>query len=128
MPVSLRHIELWILKFLFFLFGCWLSFFLQSTYHISGVMAAALIGFLGSFIPENSRIEHFHVQATIYTGTFVAMGSKINHTDYGQLFLVSAVATTIYFALDRYFKGLGGKLGLIAFISTLFSLFLRGLT
>ncbi|AZZ35581.1 hypothetical protein CIK05_01795 [Bdellovibrio sp. qaytius] len=92
------------------------------------MLAAASIGFLGTFIPNTRRIDQIHIQATIYTGTFVAMGSKIDQTSLWQLFMVSAIGTTLYFALDRYFKGLGGKLGSIAFITTLLSLFLRSLS
>ena len=127
LPISTRHIELWILKFACFLSGCWLCFVLQSHFHFSSVLAAAFIGFAGTFLPETRRIDHWHVQATIYTGAFVAMGSKLNQTEHWQLLMVSAIGTTLYFILDRHFKGLGGKLGLIAFISTLLSLLLRNL-
>ena len=104
-----------------------MCFFLQSHFSFSSVLAAASIGFLGTFVPKNPRIDHLHIQATVYTGTFVAMGSRIDQTSLWQLLLVSAIGTTLYFILDRYLKGLGGKLGAIAFISTLLSLLLRGM-
>lgn len=125
MSLTMRHLELWIFKFICFLTGCWLCFFLQSELAFNTVLAAASIGFLGTFIPNNRKIGQLHIQATIYTGTFVAMGSKIDHTSAWQLFLVSALGTTLYFISDRYFKGLGGKLGSIALITTLLSLLLR---
>ena len=90
-------------------------------------MAAAAIGLLGTFIPNNRRIDNVHIQSTIYSGAFVAMGSRLDQTSVWQLLLVSLIGSTLYFILDRYVKGLGGKLGLIAFVSTVLSLLLRAL-
>ena len=102
MSFPYRQFELWILKFFCFLSGCWLCFFLQSHFHLSSVLASALIGFLGTLFPKNPRIDRLHVQATVYTGTFVAMGSRIDQTSLWQLLLVSAVGTTLYFVLDIF--------------------------
>ncbi len=125
--LSARYLELWTLKFFCFFGGCWLCFFLQSHLRFSSVLAAASIGFFGTLIPKNPRLDPLHIQATIYTGTFVAMGSAIDQTSLWHLLLVSTIGTTVYFLMDRRLKGLGGKLGAIAFISTLLSLLLRGL-
>ena len=127
MDFPIRQFELWVLKFFCFLGGCWFCFYLQSKWHLSSVLASALIGFLATLIPRNPRLDQAHVQATVYTGTFVAMGSQINQAWGWQLLLVSAVGTSIYFIVDKHLKGLGGKMGAIAFISTLLSLILRSL-
>ncbi len=127
MILTLRHIELWLFKFLCFLSGCWLCFYIQSELHVSAVIAAASIGLLGTFIPNNRRIDDVHIQSTIYSGAFVAMGSRLDQSSVWQLLLVSVIGSTLYFVLDRYVKGLGGKLGLIAFVSTILSLLLRAL-
>ena len=127
MILTLRHIELWLFKFIYFLSGCWMCFYIQSELHLSAVMAAAAIGLLGTFIPNNRRIDKIHIQSTIYSGAFVAMGSRLDQTSVWQLLLVSLIGSTLYFILDRYVKGLGGKLGLIAFVSTVLSLLLRAL-
>ncbi|WP_277577453.1 hypothetical protein [Bdellovibrio svalbardensis] len=125
MVFSLKYFELWILKFGTFLLGCSFCFFLQSQYQLTAVVAAALTGFLGSFIPDTKRIESTHVHATIYMGAFVAMGSRVVNAGPGQILLVSFLGSSIYFFMSPYFKGLGGRLGLIAFISSLLGVAIR---
>ncbi|MDG0815974.1 hypothetical protein NWE73_06350 [Bdellovibrio sp. PAP01] len=113
------------MKFGTFLLGCSFCFFLQSQYQLTAVVAAALTGFLGSFIPDTKRIESTHVHATIYMGAFVAMGSRVVNAGPGQILLVSFLGSSIYFFMSPYFKGLGGRLGLIAFISSLLGVAIR---
>lgn len=125
MAVSLRYFERWLLKFGTFLAGCLFCFYLQSRFGLSPVISAALTGFLGSFIPDAKRIESTHVHATIYMGAFVAMGSKVVTAGAWQIVFVSLLGSTIYFFMVPHFKGLGGRLGLIAFISSLLGVALR---
>lgn len=125
MTLSVKNIELWFLKFLTFLIGCSFCFFLQSEYHLSVVVAAALTGLMGTFIPESKRIDSVHVHANIYMGAFVAMGSKVVSAGPEQILLVSFLGSSIYFLMSPYFKGFGGRLGLIAFISSLLGIGMR---
>ncbi|KYG67429.1 hypothetical protein AZI86_01855 [Bdellovibrio bacteriovorus] len=92
---------------------------------MSAVLAAAITGFLGSFLPDTKRIDGTHIHATIYIGAFVAMGSQVVSAGPLQIFLVSFIGTTIYFLITPYLKGLGGRLGLIAFISSLLGVAMR---
>lgn len=125
MILSFKHFELWLLKFGTFLLGCYFCFYLQSQHHLSAVVAAALTGLIGSFIPDTKRIESTHVHATIYMGAFVAMGAKTVSAGPWQILLVSFIGSSIYFIARPYFKGLGGRLGLIAFISSLLGAAMR---
>jgi hypothetical protein len=100
-------------------------FFLQARLGMSPVEAAAVTGLVGTFIPETKRIDSNHVHANIYMGAFVAMGSKITEQGFWEILLVSAIGSLIYFVMSRYFKGIGGRLGLIAFISSLLGLALQ---
>ena len=125
MVLTLRNFERWLLKFGTFLSGCLFCFYLQSRFGLSPVISAAFTGLLGTFIPDTKRIESTHVHATIYMGAFVAMGSKIVTAGAWQIVLVSFLGSTIYFFISPYFKGLGGRLGLIAFISSLLGVALR---
>lgn len=122
---SLRYFELWFLKFSTFLLGCYFCFYLQSHFKLSVVIAAALTGLLGTLIPDTKRIDSVHVHANIYMGAFVAMGSKVVDAGPLQILLVSLIGSTLYFVISPFFKGLGGKLGLIAFISSLLGLAMR---
>ncbi|WP_413294622.1 hypothetical protein ACLSU7_05860 [Bdellovibrio sp. HCB185ZH] len=125
MTLPLQYFQLWLLKFFTFLLGCMSCFYFQAQLGMTPVMGAALTGLLGTFIPETKRIEKTHVHANIYMGAFVAMGSKITDQGFWQIFFVSAIGSLIYFVMSRYFKGMGGRLGLIAFISSLLGLALK---
>lgn len=92
---------------------------------MSPVEAAAVTGLLGTFIPETKHIESNHIHANIYMGAFVAMGSKITEQGFWEILMVSAIGSLIYFVMSRYFKGIGGRLGLIAFVSSLLGLALK---
>lgn len=89
------------------------------------MISAAFVGLLGTFIPESKRIAQAHVHATIYSGAFVAMGSRIVDAGPWQIVVVSVVGSSLYFFLRPHFNGIGGRLGLIAFISSLLSVALR---
>ncbi|MBO9667588.1 MAG: hypothetical protein J7501_12335 [Bdellovibrio sp.] len=89
------------------------------------MISAALVGLLGTFIPETKRIESTHIHANIYMGAFVGMGSKIVEAGPWEILLVSFIGSSIYFWMSRYFKGFGGRLGLIAFISSVLGFVLR---
>ncbi|KYG67850.1 hypothetical protein AZI87_00790 [Bdellovibrio bacteriovorus] len=125
MTATLRNFELWLLKFLTFFGGCFFCFYLQSHFKWTPVVAASLTGLLGTFIPDTKRIEGAHIHALVYTGAFVAMGSRVVDAGLWQILLVSVVGSTIYFCLGARFKGLGGRLGFIAFVSSLLGIALR---
>lgn len=125
MAKQLRYFELWFLKGLSFFCACYFCFFLQSHFGLNAVIAASLTGLLGSFIPDTKRIDGTHIHATVYIGAFVAMGSKVVDAGPWQILFVSVIGTTIYFLLLPYVKGFGGRLGFIAFVSSLLGVALR---
>lgn len=123
--LSLKQIELWSLQFGFFLAGCLSCFYLQAQWQITPVVSAAFVGLVGTFIPESKRIAQTHIHATLYSGAFVAMGSRGVDAGFWQIMVVSVVGSSLYFFLRPYFNGMGGRLGLIAFISSLLSVALK---
>lgn len=123
--ISGRHAELWFYKFVTFLAGCYFCFYLQAQFQWTAVVAAAFTGLLGTFIPQTKRIESVHVHANIYMGAFVAMGSKVVSAGPWEILLVSIIGSTVYFALTPHLKGFGGRLGAIAFISSLLGIAMR---
>lgn len=123
--LSFKQIELLLLQFGFFLAGCLGCFYLQARWQVTPVVSAALVGLIGTFIPESKRIAQTHTHATIYSGAFVAMGSRGVDAGVWQIVAVSVVGSSLYFFLRPYFNGMGGRLGLIAFISSLLSVALR---
>lgn len=122
---SLKYFELWALKFLTFLLACAFCFFLQAKLNLTAVVAAALTGFLGTFIPESKRIDGTHVHALIYMAAFAAMGARVVTAEPMQILFISLIGSTLYFFISPYFKGLGGRLGMLAFIASLLDLAMR---
>lgn len=53
------------------------------------------------------------------------MGSRGVDAGAWQIVVVSFVGSSLYFFLRPYFNGMGGRLGLIAFISSLLSVTLK---
>ncbi|UOF01537.1 hypothetical protein [Bdellovibrio reynosensis] len=123
--MQLRFFELWVLKFISLLGGCLTCFYFQSQWGFNPVTAAALTGLIGSFIPDTKKIESAHIHATVYIGAFIAMGSKVVMAGFPQILFVSILGTTIYFFISPYIKGFGGRMGFVAFISSILGFALR---
>lgn len=82
-------------------------------------MAAAFTGILGTFIPENKKLSRVHTHSTIYTGAFVAMGAHVVQAGALEVLGLSIIGSVIYFLMLPYCNGFGGRMGLIAFITSL---------
>lgn len=119
------YLQTWSLQFLFFFLGCFICLFIQNRFQLPSVVAAALIGFVGSFIPESRHIESIHVHSLLYMGAFVAMGSRVVDMHWLQIGLISVLGTAFYLLLSPYFKGFGGRLGMYAFITSILGLLIR---
>ena len=97
-----------------------LATFLLHKYGISVVVASCIIGLLGAGL--NYFIKSPHLALVIFAGSFVGMTS----TAVGSISLVllaGALAGLIYKYSLHIFAGFGGRLGTIAFISTVISYF-----
>lgn len=115
-----------IAKFLCFFLGCFLCFLLHTKIEMSAVMASCLVGLLGTFIPLSSFGNVKNLQNAIYAGSFAGMCSAgvLNH--YSQIILLSLLGASFYLLTLDLFKGFGGKLGAIAFISVSLVYLLKG--
>lgn len=100
--------------------GVWVCLFLQIKYSLSSVLSAALVGFIGSWLPSSVNYDHKKVIAALYTGTFSAMCTSQLFTNIGLIASLGIITSIFYFLLADYFRGFGGKLGTIAFCSSLF--------
>jgi uncharacterized membrane protein YjjB (DUF3815 family) len=97
-----------------------LATFLLHKYGLSVVVASCLIGLLGA------ALEHFfkvhHLAFVIFAGSFVGMSSSSVATL--PLILIGGALSGILYQLSTdIFKGFGGRLGTIAFISTVISFY-----
>ncbi len=114
------HSKIFALKFSAFFIACYCCSLLQTEYAFSSVLAAATVGFIGSFYHFSRWVEKQGIHAVIYAGAFAGMCSQEYLSSAQYVLLVSFIGAALYLITLPHFKGFGGKLGTIAFISTLF--------
>ena len=117
--------KLYFIKWLSFYFGCVGCYVLQRDIGFSAVLASALLGFLCTFIPLPQNFERKGIHAAFFTGTFAGMSSPQILNDHPRVLLASLVGTMIYFAMKPRLVGIGGKMGAVAFLSSLLVIFLK---
>lgn len=99
--------------------GAIITFLLQKQ-GFSVVVASSLVGLLGALIGHYTSIQHLPL--VIFAGSFVGMTS----VSVGSLPIVAIagmLAGYIYTISLNVFSGFGGRLGTIAFVSTIVSLY-----
>lgn len=115
------------LKFFFFYLGCFSCSYLQTHFGTSPVLAAASVGLIGSFYHFSKPVQKEQIHGVIYAGCFAGMCAPEHLIAHKNILLVSLIGTLIYFSIKKHFNGFGGKLGTIAFISSLCLIFLKEL-
>lgn len=95
--------------------GSFSTFFLNHELGFGPVIAAGIIGLLGSFSNQISIKNSSLLPASIYCGAFVGMSAEL--TDYPFVFIgISSLFASIFYQLtNEKLNGIGGKLGSIAF-------------
>ncbi|ADY52054.1 hypothetical protein Pedsa_1493 [Pseudopedobacter saltans DSM 12145] len=98
--------------------GAVASYYLHHSLQMGPVMGAALVGSIGSFLPDiNSNSTYLKkLPAAIYCGAFVGMSSA--HVANGFTFvLVAGFFTAVFLIVSKsVLHGVGGKLGTLAFL------------
>jgi len=111
--------KVFLIKLAAFYFACLLCYTLQTTFGFSSILSAALIGFTGSFCWFSKDVEKSGIHAVIYAGSFAGMASPEYLSGFGHIFIISLVGTSLYLWSKPHLSGFGGKLGTVAFISTM---------
>lgn len=101
-------------------FGAIATFFLQKQ-GLSSVLASSLVGLLGVLI--GLLFSSDHLPAVIFAGSFVGMTS-LSFGTFPLVALAGIVAGFLYSISLNIFAGFGGRLGAIAFISTIVCFYL----
>jgi hypothetical protein len=104
--------RLYLKKFAAFYAGCLSCYLLQRNAHLSAVLASALVGVVGTLIPSAG------IQAAIYSGSFAGMCSQELLNGQMQVLFLAALGAALYLFAKPHFTGLGGKLGAVAFVSS----------
>ncbi len=85
---------------------------------ISSIVPSAAVGFLSAIFIKKYSYE-------IYTGSFIGMSSAFYVNEVSDFLFISSFATFFYLLLTPHFKGIGGKFGMIAFLSVSSLIILR---
>ena len=123
----MAQMNVFLLKFLSFYLGCFSCVLLQTQFRLSAVLSAALVGFIGSFYSFSRIVPKEKIRAVIYAGAFAGMCAPEHLIRHEYILLISILGTLIYLVGRPHFNGFGGKLGAIAFISSLFLILIKGL-
>lgn len=114
-----------LMKTTLFYLGCLCCYTLQVEFGIHAVMAATTVALIGSFInfPKKYRSRNF--PAVIYSGTFAGMCSPAILRGHSDVIVLSLIGTVLYLLALPYAKNFGGKLGTVAFVSSVIFVVLR---
>ena len=108
-------IELQYDVFIVFIIGSLGTYFINSRYKISGVVASSLLGITFGLILPNIFDNGRSLAVALFCGTFIGMSTATKLTTRVSVLIASIIGTIIFLYTTPYFAGLGGKLGLIAF-------------
>jgi hypothetical protein len=121
----LNFFALYLRKFAAFYLGCLSCFLLQTEARLSAVISSALVGLVATFIPFPKRFDGKSMQGAIYAGTFAGMCSQDILSGHPYILIISLIGALIYVLTKPHLNGFGGKLGAVAFVSSLVLLLIR---
>jgi len=106
-----------VLTIAFVFFGAIVTYVLSTSFGVSNVLSAGLVGLVASFVPDVFKRNSFalSIPTSVYCGTFVGMTNVNVATDYIFISLASIITGMLLIATKDSFQGVGGKLGSIAF-------------
>ncbi len=113
--------------FIFCAAGCYSCFGLQKYLNIPSFYASALVGLIGSFLPHSRYYDSKRLIACIYCGSFASMCSLTFFTSPADIFILCFLTGCYFLLLGNYFRGFGGKLGTIGFLSSLSFIIFKGI-
>lgn len=99
-----------------FIIGAGLSTYaLQRTFDMDAVSASALVGLVLALIYP---VPNHTIVVAAFCATFTGMVSPLKIKRYSDMLFLSLLTSVLYIAVFALFDGAGGKLGSIAFLST----------
>ena len=106
-----------VLTIAFVFFGAILTYILCTSFQMSSVLAAGLVGLVISFVPNFFKNNTFikTMPTAVYCGAFVGMTNLSVAPDYIFITLASTITGLLLVGTKDTFHGVGGKLGTLAF-------------
>lgn len=105
--------------FIIFIIGALGTYLINDKLKTGAVIASSIIGITGGLILPNVFSSGTALAVALFCGTFIGMSTTTKLTSRVSVIQASVIGTIIYLYTTPYFAGLGGKLGLIAFGSTI---------
>jgi hypothetical protein len=105
--------------FIVFIIGSLGTYFINARYKIGVVVASALLGLTFGLILPNVFDNGNSLAVALFCGTFIGMSTTTKLTTRVSVAIASMIGTIVFLYTTPYFAGLGGKLGLIAFGSSI---------
>lgn len=105
--------------FLVFIIGALGTYFINEHYKIGVVIASSLLGLTSGLILPNVLSNGSSLAVALFCGTFIGMSAAKKLSTRVSVVVASIIGTIIFLYTAPYFAGLGGKLGLIAFGSSI---------
>lgn len=102
--------------------GAVVTFVLQ-RYGVSAVVASALVGLSGAGL--GVLLSDSALPAVIFAGSFVGM-TALSVATIPVIVFAGAIAGVLYIASENIFPGYGGKLGTVAFIAVVATIWAAG--
>jgi len=115
-------------NFLALYLGCAGCYLLRTGLGWSSILSAAVLGVAISYVPFPARFDRKGIQIAFCTGTFVGMSSLQIIGNPWQVLEVSLLGAALYVLAGPHLKGIGGRMGFIAFLATATWLLLRAFT
>lgn len=104
--------------FIVFIIGSIGTYLINEQYNIGVVTASGLLGLTFALILPNIFSNGHSLAVALFCGTFIGMSTTSKLSTRVSVMVASLIGTIIFLYTAPYFAGLGGKLGLIAFGST----------
>ena len=109
------------------LLGCGACAWLVQQHAVSPTLASASLLLLSSFIPLRSSKNPSSIRAAFGMGTFIGMDSSQIVAGPAALVLLVLLGLCLTILARPYFRGVGGRMGALAFITTALYVFLSEL-
>lgn len=105
--------------FVVFVIGSLGTYLINAKYQMGVVTASSLLGITFGLLLPNTFSNGYSLSVALFCGTFIGMSTTSKLSTRVSVLIASVIGTIIYLYTSPYFAGLGGKLGLIAFGSTI---------
>lgn len=107
-------------KFIVFIISFFLVYIISYELKLSSVLISSIVGLIASYL-----LKHPY-QAVSFCASFAGMCSYEINISALESIIMAISGAVIFLSLEKKFNGVGGKLGMIAFVSVFLSIIMRG--